>query len=218
MFDKEFIINKILHYFKANKNTSFKKTSNTLVYVKKSTIQDSGYGLFVNKNIKRNDIITFYPGYYIPNPPLSSIDIINNELPKIIYPISKEYTIFCDENKGYIDAKNYISSYDALGHLINHPDKNIRANVKSYDFLWDDVNNNNNNYYNNYNTIPPKDGFPWYFDPNDNECKYFTSDNDKLLCGIVFIADRDINKDEELFYDYRYSSKETTPLWYHKSM
>ena len=108
------------------------------------------------------------------------------------------------------------SSSSSLAHLVNHPCKGQKPNVVAYDFIWDTIIGSSTQAI---NQIGSKE--VWYIDPITNECHSIDSSICKTrgirVVGIVYITINDIDKDEEVLFDYDYEPSVARKLpWYSK--
>ena len=181
------------------------------VVCKASELLDAGNGVFNNRNesIQVNEVLTLYPGLYVPPPPifftgtdeLPLVSLNNSPLyPNCDYVINSSYG-------GYIDAANENDDDERfIGHLINHP-SNKKANVEAIHFQWNKVfKRNTEENQNKACTYLPADNEDWYLDPNTAKIyKYPKKYSDTYwyhLKGIAIISIKTINPHEELKLDY----------------
>lgn len=237
IFDKNDINKQIIRLLNSNKTnnnihgkniysyTTISKTPN--IYLKQSVISvNAGTGVFASKKLLKGECITLYPGHYIPpkphlisipldgDPPPLVDTIVNHNIDDINIIESNSYSIHCSNHGGTIDAYYGQSSAIALAHLINHPSKGIKPNVVAYDFIWDTILDKTT--IQTINRIGTK--AVWYIDPVTNIAHSIDPNTcNERIVGIVFIANGDIEKDQEVLFDYNYEPNVAKKLsWYSK--
>lgn len=97
-------------------------TSNTNhFYINKSTLPNSGNGLFTNKSFNKGDIVCYYPPVIIYDQDEQNIihDLDNFDVKKLKYYLSSDY-VFSNFNVDIIAIKDTeIKNNMYLGHLMN---------------------------------------------------------------------------------------------------
>jgi hypothetical protein len=193
------------------------------VDIRQSTIPNSGFGVFAEKDFSKGQVVTLYPGTFYPPLPNWLVALPDGNAAVDLRP---QNTDFCNVYKincligGALEAKEMISSNIALAHLVNHPPKGTLPNVISYEFHWNDF----------FRDVPTENlpkikeithslseirpGTPWFIDPNTQQIEYMTEDCAPIV-GMVFIANRDIRKGEEFFFNYKFQKGKDLPEWYH---
>lgn len=145
--------------------------------VRKSKVH--GKGVFATKDIKKDEIITFYPVDILQLPVnnegsvCSFSDRYKSKYGKIINPNVEYYKYYCSDNVVIIGDPTFTNNNNYLGHMINDISTHDKTNksIKAYNKIADSAN-----------------------------CDFVEPDDDNLFLPVL--ANRDIRKDEELFVSY----------------
>lgn len=212
-------------------------------FVKKSTANNSGDGVFISGVVKKHQLVSLYPGVYEPPPPALAVLSADGEhciSPDDLSLRSEScYRIHCNSCGGYLDAAKSAKGFDSkfssiiapyvVGHMINHPPKGVKPNVFPVDFYWtefldhvrctvrpDDL-SQAEVFVDSINNIDSSSGGVWYVDPVTLEAVPLTA-NCSPKVGIAIVATDDIKcnatEGTELWMDYRFNMKGTVPAWY----
>ena len=109
-----------------------------------SLLIGAGRGVFAARRIGRDEVVTLYPGYYYPPPPVFAMspldgtpalqvsDINDSLLHASAYKMSCSLGGFIDASREEVDLIPH-----AVGHIVNHSASKKNATVES--FWWRDV-------------------------------------------------------------------------------
>lgn len=172
--------------------------------------------MFAAQDIPKDSIVVLYPGVFTPGlpPSLSDATYLGKEsIPSRVVPVDHNaYILNLQGSGGYIDGhelatQNLTQNPVACAHLVNHSKAN---NVDVLSFWWHDVVDQPID--STYFYLPPNrrrsDNSPWFIHNNE----IVTFDHEETPCaGAAFLATRDIEKDEELLFDYKL--KDPLPSW-----
>lgn len=198
------------------------------IKIEPSRLLNAGNGVILSGQITKHQLVSFYPGFYTPPPPLHAIINASGETcikgGEVISGDSI-YKISCPTVGGSIDATDYSrpSFPYAVGDIINHPPQGVKPNVFPVDFAWAEVlkaseswrpesRQRLHQYMKHMNQFA--NGL-WYIDPNTFEPIYVSACQDKHpRAGIVIVSLTDIEDNQELLMDYRFNRAGPLPPWY----
>jgi|LauGreDrversion4_1035100.scaffolds.fasta_scaffold63146_3 hypothetical protein len=155
------------------------------------------------------ELLTLYPGFYYPPPPLhvvANVDGIPPHQVSDLNPVDdSEYKMSCSLG-GFFDAKHEGAEDEyAVGHLVNHSIR--RTNAVVVNFLWSDINPE----LKRVNSLDTS-AF-WYVSPEDLAVYY--SQDCAPLAGCGILSATSIDRSEEIFINYRFSVAHQCRLkWY----
>lgn len=197
------------------------------VHVSSSSLLNAGNGVFSGGKIRKHQLVSFYPGFYFPPPPLHSIMTSTGEncvKASEIATVNSIYRITCPTKGGALDSTSFPrpSLPFCCGDIVNHPPRGKLPNVFPLDFSWKDVWNDSESWsiesriaLKRYMTEVNKLGKGiWYIDGEALEPIYLPSSDQCSDIGIAIISICDIDDNAELFMDYKFNPKEPAPPWY----
>lgn len=178
------------------------------VEVLQSTLPGANCGLFSARSCNKGALLTLYPGFYYPPPPLFVVSSVDGLPATRITDLNaarlsgSAYIMSCSYG-GFIDAsREGVADARAVGHVANHSLTKINARVET--FLWGNCDSKVNRL--------DLDAF-WYVSSDGVPQRY--QDNCAAVAGIALLATRDIDAKEEIFIDYRFSPRDQANCdWY----
>lgn len=179
------------------------------VEVRQSTVPGANRGLFATRRCTKDALLTLYPGFYYPPPPLFVVSSVDGLPATPIIDLNaarlsgSAYIMSCSYG-GFVDAsREGVADARAVGHVANHSLTKTNARVEA--FLWGDGDSANINRLD-------LDAF-WYVSSEGVPQKYHH--NCAALAGIALLAARDVDAHEEIFIDYRFSKRDQAQChWY----
>mmetsp|Transcript_5860 Transcript_5860/g.24619 ORF Transcript_5860/g.24619 Transcript_5860/m.24619 type:complete len:331 (-) Transcript_5860:1474-2466(-) len=196
-----------------------------LVHRRKSTVENAGWGLFMEGSVPPGTVIAFVPGTVYAIDQIQSIPGYPNLLrPKLTMSVGLDGTLIdSDDELGmemYTDLEWHkkdkpnpywiLQNSYASGHFANHPPKNgihnccsfsVRFGLEERNFLKNLLPYVQCRKTRNFNYIR----------------KYFLKIDANVIPGIVLVSTTDINDGDEIFRNYQFNPKipkEKVPDWY----
>ena len=171
-----------------------------LVQPKTSNIPNAGNGLFATSDISIGTVLATYGGIYIPPIPTQmSYDVET----KLLVDLKGDYIIHCNDGGGWIDGQHHTHTLHDVAHISNHshqpnavmiPIQNIPTHL-------------------GVKSLPQ--GTPWYYCPHEESIIPFP--NNVRLKTMALINIKQLQKGEEVFFDYGINPEHNRPTWYKAS-
>jgi hypothetical protein len=203
------------------------ETKGGICRVASSSAVNGGKGVYLQRDVKKGELLTLYGGIQFPQPPLGVATNDMGDQEKAITPIvdCSDYILNLGGlGKGYLDGFGSEIQNRKCGQIINHPPEGIRPNVDAIEFMWtsiwadassDEDKDLLQKVAHGINTIYQG---PWYHDgdivhtpaPGD-------SDYNLYYAGIAMVAKQDLKAHSELFLDYELNERlldSHTREWY----